>query len=155
MYTIHTNNNMVADFFKQRKELACTVKWVGAPAMEVLNTARTAIKQGAVLVSNPKIGVNLPTKQATPKNGRPALFPTKAAPPVFNPYLSVITAPPGEGEAIDFQSMKSIDEALAVYKKNAKLRFIAHNDDAIAHFQMVDVHGMMQALTTVLKIKLI
>jgi hypothetical protein len=151
-YTVFTNNAAVVEFFKQKKELPCTVKWISAPAMEVLNAVRTLVRQGAILASNPMAGVNLPAKQAPIKKGRPALFPEKSAPAVFNPYLTVITSPPAE--TLDFQSLKSIDEALVIYKKNAKLRFIAHSDDAIAHFQMIDMRGFLQALMVLVKVNL-
>lgn len=151
MYTVFTNNNAVAEFFKQKKELPCTVRWVSAPAMEVLSAARVLVRQGAVLASNPMVGVNLPAKPTPQKSSRPALFPTKNAPAIFNPYLTIITSQPAE--ILDFQSLKQVDEALTVYKKNAKLRFIAHSDDAIAHFQMVDMRCFLQALSDLFKLE--
>ncbi|MCL2363165.1 MAG: hypothetical protein FWC71_00705 [Defluviitaleaceae bacterium] len=151
MHTIFTNNSSVADFFKQKKEFDCTVKWVAAPAMDVLSAARLLIRQGAALASNPLVGVNLPTKQATPRNTRPPLFPTQQSSAIFNPYLTIITSAPGE--AVDFQSLKKIDEAITVYKKNAKLRFAAHTDDAIAHFQMIDMRCMLQSLSVIFNVK--
>jgi len=149
MHTVFTNNNAVADFFKQNKDFDCTVKWVAAPAMDVLGAARILIRQGALLASNPLVGVNLPMKQAVPRN---TLLPGKQSSAIFNPYLTVITSAPGE--AVDFQSLKKVDEAIGVYKKNAKLRFVAHNDDAIAHFQMVDVRSMLQALSAIFHVNI-
>ena len=120
--------------------------------MDVLNAARVLIRRGAVLSSNPLVGVNVPTKQAAPRNVRTNLLPTKPSTAIFNPYLTVITSAPGE--ALDFQSLKKVDEAIALYTKNAKLRFVAHNDDAIAHFQMIDVRSMLQALSVIFNVKI-
>jgi hypothetical protein len=150
MYTLYTNNNVVADFFKEKKDLPVTVKWVSAPAMEVLTAARFAVRKGAVLVSDPMTGVNIPTVQAP---GKPR-FPSHAKqenPTIFNPYLTLLLTEPGE--TIDFQSMKQVDEALTLYKKNAKLRFIAHNDESIQHFQLIDLKSLLLVLAAILNIK--
>ncbi|MCL2202385.1 MAG: hypothetical protein FWB88_00380 [Defluviitaleaceae bacterium] len=147
MYTVFTNNNAVAEFFKQKPELNCTVKWVNAPAMEVLVAARVNIRKGAALISNPLVGINLPVVQAPGRNLRsPAPKQT-----IVNPYLTVLTTMPND--TVDFQSVKQVDEALSLYKKNAKLRFVAHSDDAVQHFQMVDIKCMLQRLSELLKIE--
>jgi hypothetical protein len=145
MHTVYTNNSSAAEFFKQKTDLPFTIKWVSASAMEVLVAVHAAVKKGARLVSNPLVGANLPSRQASAKNARPPLFPTKPPPAIFNPYLTVITTP--TDDSLDFTSLKKVDDALAIYKKNAKLRFIAHNDDAIAHFQMIDLRSMLQAMS--------
>jgi len=144
MYTVYTNNNAVAEFFKQKPELGCTVKWVSAPAMEVLTAVRANIRKGAVLVSNALIGINLPAVQgkslrATPKQG------------VVNPYLTVLTT--ATGDTVDFTSVKRIDEALSLYKSNAKLRFISHSDETVQHFQMYDLKCMLQMLQDLFKME--
>ena len=145
MYTIFTNNNAVADFFKQKSEFQCTVKWVGAPAIEVLKTARVLVRQGAALASNPLVGIHVPIKQATTKVGQPPrLSVAREKSNIINPYLTIIATQPQD--AVDFQSLKALDQALNTYKKNAKLRFIAHSDDAIAHFQTLDLQSMLHAL---------
>jgi hypothetical protein len=146
MYTVLTNNNVVAEFFKQKKELGCAVKWVSAPAMDVLTAARAAVRQGAVLVSNPMAGVNMPAVRA-PDNAR--RLSTVPRPAIFNPYLTLLVT--GTGETVDFQSLKGLNEALALYKKNARLRFIAHDDNAIQHFQMVDFQIALKTVSELLK----
>ncbi|MCL2187173.1 MAG: hypothetical protein FWC16_02765 [Defluviitaleaceae bacterium] len=148
MYTVYTNNNAVAEFFKQKPELGCTVKWVSAPAMEVLSAARANIRKGAVLVTNPLIGINLPAVQAQGKSLRTVPIQKQG---VVNPYLTVLTTSPND--TVDFQSVKRIDEALSLYKKNAKLRFISHSDDTVQHFQMYDLRCMMQMLQELLKME--
>jgi len=154
MYTIFTNNNAVADFFKQHTELQCTVKWVTAPAMEVLTAARVAIRQGAVLLSNPMAGVNIPpTAVGGGKNQKINPFiQQKSRPTVINPYLTILATPPGD--TVDFQSVKRVDDALNIYKQNARLRFMAHDDDSIQHFQLVDLDFMLRTLSGLLGIRI-
>jgi hypothetical protein len=150
MYTAFTNNNVVAEFFKEKPEIGCTVKWVSAPAMEVLTAARVAIRQGALLVSNPLVGINLPVVQAHGKGVRALSPASKSA--VVNPYLTLLTTEPDS--TVDFRSLKRVDEALTLYKKNARLRFVAHSDEAVQHFQMIDLKCMLMALSELLKISL-
>jgi hypothetical protein len=56
-------------------------------------------------------------------------------------------------DTVDFHSLKRLDEALSLYKKNAKLRFIAHSDDSIQHFQAVDLKIMLHTLSLLLKME--
>ncbi|MCL2605414.1 MAG: hypothetical protein FWD90_13145 [Defluviitaleaceae bacterium] len=151
MLTVFTNNNVAADFFKVKKELDCTVKWVSAPAMDVLTAARVAVRKGSVLVSNPMIGVNVPAVQAPGKPRFPSQA-NKVNPTIINPYLTLLTTEPLD--TVDFQSLKRLDEALSMYKNNAKLRFIAHSDDSIQHFQAIDLKYMLQTLSMLLKMDL-
>ena len=92
--------------------------------------ARAAIRQGASLISDPLAGVRSPGPKSPPK--------------AFNPYVSIVVSQPLE--AVDFQSVKRIDEALAVYRKNAKLRFYPHSDDAILAFQELDMNMLVAAV---------
>jgi hypothetical protein len=150
-YTIFTNNSVVAEYFNE-KNLPVEVKWVAAPAMDVLAAAKSAAHLGAVVLSNPMSGV----RTAQPLFGaasfeRPQSAParTPSSPPKIrsiNPYLSVL-AGPSRG-TVDFVSVKNIDEALTLYKKNARLRFVAHNDDTIKAFQANDLEIMLATITT-------
>ena len=133
MYTIYTNNNAVAEFFKQHHELPCVVKWVSAPAIDVLIAARTNIRKGATLISDAQTGIHIPSKN-----------PATAAHHVINPYLTVIITE--MNDTIDFKSIKQIDNALSIYKKNAKTRFISHKDEALQHFQVNDLKHMLYTL---------
>jgi len=135
-FTLFTNNSIVAEFFTN-KEMPIEVKWIAAPTMEVLIAAKNAAKQGAVILSNPLQGV---------RTSQPIFSPSAKPPPPgrqasnissINPYLTVLTSPPGD--TVDFGSVKRIDEALSLYKKNARLRFLSHNDEAIKTFQAVDL----------------
>ena len=125
---IYTNNPQALQHFEKRSD--CQVKWQGSSAMEVLETAKAAIKKGAALISDPLVGVRIPTPGAKPQ--------------AFNPYVSIVVTPPGE--SLDFQSVRRIDEALAVYRKNAKLRFYPHSDDAINMFQAIDMDMLAAAV---------
>jgi hypothetical protein len=106
--------------------------------MEVLAAAKSAARLGAVVISNPMAGV----RTTTPLFGSSG-FEKQSTPGIksINPYLSVL-ASEGHG-TVDFISVKTIDEALSLYKKNARLRFAAHNDDMIKAFQAADLEMLL------------
>jgi hypothetical protein len=156
-YTVYTNNSVVAEFFEQ-KNLPVEVKWVAAPAMDVLAAAKSAAHLGAVVLSNPMSGVRTaqPLFGASSFEKPPSLnrASSSVAPKIrsINPYLSVLT---GESRGtVDFVSVKNIDEALTIYKKNARLRFAAHNDDTIKAFQAVDLEMLLNTLTVLETMKI-
>ena len=145
-YTLFTNNSIVAEFF-ENKGLPIETKWIAAPAIEVLSAAKSAARQGAVVLSNPLAGV---------RSAQPPLFSQSNLPPTpgrgstqkissINPYLTVLASP--KMETVDFNSVQRLDEALGLYKKNARLRFLAHNDDAIKAFQTSDLEMIVATLT--------
>ena len=131
-YVIITNNPMVSNYFTSHPHPKIQVKLQSSPAMEVLVAARATIRQGAALISNPLAGVRMRRAEPTPE--------------AFNPYVSmVVTAP---GGAVDFQSIKRIDEAIAIYRKNARLRFLPHSDEAVMKFQEVDMSLLVSTLAS-------
>jgi len=122
---IFTNNPTAREYLSaQPGSEDFKVNWVGFPAMEVLVAARVAIRQGASLISNPMAGAT---------NKKP-----------INPYISVVTTP--QLDAVDFSSVKRINEAIAVYKNNGKLRFFAHHDDTVKRFQDMDMEMLASLL---------
>jgi len=142
-YTIFTNNSIVAEFLEQ-KGLPIEVKWVAAPAIEVLSAAKSVARQGCVVISNPLAGV---------RNAAPPMFSAPITPPSpgrtgkiasINPYLSVLVSP--KLDTVDFNSVKRVDEAMTVYKKNARLRFLSHTDEAIKLFQTADLEIIVATL---------
>ena len=149
-YTIFTNNSVVAEYFNETP-FPIEVKWIAAPAIEVLSAAKSAAHLGAVILSNPMSGV----RTSQPLFG-PASFEKpppsggggRSSPPKIrsiNPYLTVLA---GESRGtVDFVSVKNIDEALTLYKKNARLRFAAHNDDTIKKFQAADLEILLATIT--------
>ena len=147
-YTIFTNNSIVAEFLKD-KGLPIDTKWVAAPAIEVLAAAKSAAHQGSIVVSNPLAGVRFAThplfSQSTlpPTPGRGSNATQKIA--SINPYLSLLVSP--TLDTVDFSSVRRVDEALNLYKKNARLRFLAHNDDAIKAFQTADLQILVAIMT--------
>jgi hypothetical protein len=147
-FTIFTNNSYVAEYFSE-KELPFEVKWVAAPAMEVLAAAKSAAHLGAVVLSNPMSGVRTSQPLFGPSGFDKPMSPGRSsAPPKIrsiNPYLSVLAAP--SRGMVDFVSVKNIDEALNLYKKNARLRFVAHNDDTIKAFQATDLEVLLATIT--------
>ncbi|MCL1883660.1 MAG: hypothetical protein FWF81_07920 [Defluviitaleaceae bacterium] len=144
-YTVFTNNSIVAEFLAQ-KGLPVEVKWVAAPALEVLAAAKSAAHLGAVVLSNPMSGVRTSQPLFGPSSFEkpPAVGATPPKIRSINPYLSVL-AGPSRG-TVDFVSVKNIDEALTLYKKNARLRFIAHNEDTIKAFQAVDLEALLHTM---------
>ena len=143
-----TNNSLVADFFEQRKEGPIVIKWVAAPAIDVLVAAKSAAKNGAIILSNPMQGVRTTQPLFGPSSfDKPPTSGSRATPSIrsINPYLSVLAAP-AQG-MVDFISVKNVDEALALYKKNARLRFVAHGDDTIKAFQAADMEMLLATMT--------
>jgi len=151
---VFTNNSIVAEFFEERDGGPIEVKWVSAPAIDVLAAAKTAAHQGAIILSNPMQGVRTTQPLFGPSSfDRPPASGSgsRSAPSVrsINPYLSVLAAP--ATGMVDFVSVKNIDEALTLYKKNARLRFIAHGDDMIKAFQAADMEMLLATMTALEK----
>ena len=144
-YTIVTNNSIVAEFFEKNTLSIVEIKWVATPAIDVIAAAKAAVHQGAVVLSNPLAGVRSAASNIflasnmPPPHGR---APSKVS--SINPYLSVLLSPPNE--ALDFGSIQRLDEATKLFKKNARLRFLAYNDEAIKQFQAADLEIVVQTL---------
>ena len=147
-YTVFTNNSIVVEFFAQ-KNLPIEVKWVAAPAIEILAAAKTAAHLGAVILSNPMAGVRTSQSLFGPSGfERPQPLGVHTSAPKIrsiNPYLSVL-ASKSHG-TVDFISVKNIDEALSLYKRNARLRFAGHSDDTIKAFQALDLEILLNTIT--------
>jgi len=163
IYQIYTNNPLVDEHIKKQSSTdKYEIKWMTAPANDVLVCVRTAIRNGAILVSNPMSGVRtvpnyqpkrsiqtmkknnieLPKKDAKRPNQESSdLSSTLIA---HNPYMSVLVSSPKD--AMDFKSIKQIEEALVVYRKNASLRFMAHRDESVIQFQKQDLDCLLEAL---------
>lgn len=149
MFIVFTNNSVVADFFEQ-KGLPVEIKWVAAPAINVLEAAKSAASLGAVILSNPMVGIRTTQPLFGPSSfEKPPSTVTGGATGQkirsINPYISVLAAQ--GGGTVDFVSVKNIDEALTLYKKNARLRFTAHTDDSIKAFQANDLETLLATLT--------
>ena len=144
---VFTNNGIVAEFF-ELKDLPVDVKWVAAPAFEVLTAAKAAIHQGAVLQSNPLAGIRTsqplfshPAKPPSGDTGRHSRISS------VNPYLSVLTSQ--MQDAVDFASVQSISEAMSVYKKSGRLRYMSHGEEAIRAFQNADLETLLATIAYV------
>ncbi|MCL2355815.1 MAG: hypothetical protein FWC70_01490 [Defluviitaleaceae bacterium] len=150
MFTIYTNNSVVADFFGE-KVAQYELKWVAAPAISVLEAVKGATRHGAIIKSDIMSGTREPQQLFGSSFERIQTPDSRAPIRSINPYLSVITES-GSG-LVDFDSVKNIDEALRLYKKNAKLRFAAHNDDAIRRFQTDDMDVILVTLGALAKLQ--
>jgi len=144
MYIIFTNNSFVAEFFDEKRDMPGEIKWLNAPAMDVLSAAKSAAHGGTIILSNPMSGVRtgMMTFDISPAfGGRPAAPPKIRS---INPYLSIL-AEPSRG-TVDFASVRNLDEALTIYKKNARLRFISHNEDTVKQFQAADLESLLATM---------
>ena len=121
---LYTNNGAVVEFIKQRN-VPIKVHYFTSPALEVLESLKIALNQGATLLSNPM-----------------------AAGKIINPYLTVISSHPKEN--IDFKSIRQADEAIKIYKKNIKLRYISHSDEDVHRFQTIDLEYTVKILAQLL-----
>ena len=145
-FTIVTNNSIVLEFYN-KKELPVEIKWVATPATDVVSVARSAVHQGAVMLSNPLTGVRTaqPSSIFSQSNTPPA--PGRAATSKItsiNPYLSILLSP--LQDVLDFSSSQRLDEALKLFKRNARLRIMAQSDDAIKAFQTSDLESIAAAV---------
>jgi hypothetical protein len=125
-FTIFTNNPMVYERFQ--KAIPDDVIWVNAGAQDVLAKVRSAVNKGAVLLSHPFSG---------------------GLKPGLSPYKSILVSK--SLPQADFQSAKRIDEALSVYKKNAKLKYMSYNDKVLNDFQMIDLDSIAAALSELMQ----
>lgn len=141
-FTVITNNSMVADYIEKNK-IPIELKWVATAAIEVLTTAKSAVHTGAVLISNPEYGIKkqsgsiFGSTNKVPQNG---LVENRVV--SISPYLTIILSP--SVETLDFNSVKIISNTIALYKKNARQRFLAHNDEAIRAFQTYDLEMVVR-----------
>jgi len=135
--TIFTNNSVVVEVLEQYS-FPVEVKWVSAPAMEVITAAKSAVSNGALLLSNPMSGVR--TQASTYisfQKPSPVGKAENAKVVSINPYLTIVTSP--QRPTVDLNSIMRLNEAFQVYKKNARLRFVGHSDDTIKTFQGMDL----------------
>jgi len=145
-FVVFTNNPAAAEFFDVKfpdNEL----RWFASPAMEVLTASKTAVRQGAVLLSNPLAGVRSePSFFPLSPAPRASVLPTKAG--AISPFLTLLVSEPSE--TVDFLSVKNIDAAISFYKKNARLRFMSYKEDALKSFQVSDLEAVAVVLTSLL-----
>jgi len=153
-HRIFTNNPLLAGYFNGQPEMAAhELIFMSTPASELLTAVRTAIREGGVLASNPLSGVRMSQNRVEKPTGHKKggfadkTLPFGGRPVAFNPYVSVLVTP--SLGAVDFQSVKRIDEALAVYKKNAGLRFSGRSDESVKQYQMTDMDAMVVALAEI------
>ncbi|MCL2457036.1 MAG: hypothetical protein FWD19_05765 [Defluviitaleaceae bacterium] len=151
---IFTNNYAVANYFEQKK-LKTEIKWFGTPAIDVLTAVKTAAHLGSVILSSPLSGV----RSTFPMFGasRPDVPPTFAPKEQktqkvrsLSPCISVLVSP--AQSTVDFDSVKNIDEALAIYKKNARLRFAAYSDEDIKTYQAIDLENLLTTIAALEKL---
>jgi len=133
MITIFSNNNLVSDFLKANP-LPVEIKHLICPAFDVLIKVRAKVKSGGVLVSNPMAGIYVQKETLNPM--------------AINPYLSLIVSV--TEKTIDFNSMRMLDQAIAVYKKHANLQFISHSDETVDNFKNHDLQDLIAALNTLI-----
>jgi hypothetical protein len=132
-FTIITNNPLVYERFQHI--LKDDIIWVNASTQDVLAKIRQEIQKGAVLLSHPLSGNLQPGK---------------------SPYKSILISKPQP--QVNFQSVKFIEESIAAYKKNAKIKYMSYNDKVLNDFQIMDLDllasalsGMQQDLGSIIK----
>ena len=133
---VYTNNGIVVEFFEQN-ETSLTIKWISATVTEVLDAAKSAVSKGSRLYSSPLTGIKTTPKLALPFGNDQV----KSNVTSVNPYLSLLVGAPGK--TMDFESARTIDDALKVYKKSGTLRFITYDDDDILKLQTADLETLL------------
>ena len=138
---IFTNNGIVVEFFEQQPH-SLDVKWISAPASEVLVAAKGAVSKGRKLLSSPVAGVKTKMQLSFPQHGGGKQ--SKQVVDSINPYLSMLLS--GTGKYMDFESARSIDEAMQLYKRATKLRFRKHSEDELQDFQAKDLETLLATI---------
>ena len=144
--TVFTNNGIVVEFFETKKA-NLTVKWISATVTEVLDAAKSAISKGCKLYSSPLSNVRTAPKLTLPFGKQPS----KPKISSVNPYLSLLVGPPGL--TMDFESARTIDDALKVHKKSGTLRFVTYDDDDIVVYQTADLETLLATLQYAMHLK--
>ena len=145
--TVFTNNGIVVEFFETKK-VNLTVKWISATVTEVLDAAKNAISKGSRLYSSPLAGIKTAPKLSLPFNERPS----KPKITSVNPYLSLLVGPPGN--TMDFESARTIDDALKIHKKSGILRFVTYDDDENFEFQTADLETLLATVQYAMHLEL-
>ena len=130
-----------SDKAKDKLLITPEIHWLNGTALEVIASARTAISRGAILLSDPMAAIR-PTI---------SLFPgtrSSSSAPDINPFKSLLAVSDEEvkGFLLDFNSMTLITEAMRLYKKNARLRYAALDDNASRNFQLMDFESMLKTI---------
>jgi hypothetical protein len=141
--SVITNNKMVAEFYSHAKD-KLEVRFVGAPGLEILATAKAQANGGFVLLSNPLSGVKRTSPLFSPKTTPVPKTAPKQKIVQLNPYLSLLMM--GPGEMIDFRTVREVEEAIQLYKKNARLRHVAHSDESVRAFMQADLEVIREAM---------
>ena len=139
---IYTNNSAVAAYFEN---LHPQVKWFNTPAVEVLAGAKSAAQLGCIILSSLTTGINASSRFEF----KPSETKTSQKIRTLNPFLSILVS--CEQKTVDFDSVKNADEVLATYKRNARLRYLSHNDEEIRLFQAIDLQHLTDTITALEK----
>ncbi|MCL2372045.1 MAG: hypothetical protein FWC78_01405 [Defluviitaleaceae bacterium] len=155
IYPIYSNNPTLEEILERNRLIQLSddamveIVSITSSSMAVLNATKAAVRQGATLLSNPFAGLRtawlanqiLSPAPITPHTIDEAYIAKISA---ISPFISLLTTPPQE--MIDFASIKILDQAIAIYKKKSKLRFIPHSDNLIRDFQATDCSNVADAL---------
>ena len=139
-FLVITNNKMTSNFFQSKQGLPVDLNYHSTSAVSVLIAARTAVRSGFALLNEPMSTVR-PKKQPifTPRAGTKG-FGKQDTPnnmEVFNPYMTICLE--GPSDVLSLPSAKKLDDALALYKKNVRLRLMPNDEETIMIYQQQDV----------------
>ena len=137
---IYTNNGIVVEYFEQMAH-GFDVRWISAPASEVLVAAKGAVAKGRKLLSSPFAGVRLAPRSFPTERTRSGANRSGGN---VNPYLSVLM---GEvGPHMDFESARKLDELIKFCKSASVLNLKSHTDEEIQAFQTADLETLVATI---------
>ena len=137
---IYTNNGIVVEFFEQNTH-GFDVRWISAPAAEVLVAAKGAVAKGRKLLSSPFTGVRSRQRNPfPPERGRKGARQENKV----NPYLSLLLSE--AGNYVDFESAIRVDEAIKFCKSANVLNLKSHTDEEMHAFQNADLETLLATI---------
>ena len=154
-FLVITNNKMTSNFFQSNQGLPVELQYHSTSAVSVLTAARTAVRSGFTLLNEP---------MSTVRPKKTPIFTPKAetkgfgkqnnnnAMEAFNPYMTICLE--GPSDILSMPSAKKLDDALAIFKKNVRLRLMPNDEESIMIYQQQDVqHNLINFLKKYLKLR--
>ena len=154
-FLVITNNKMTSNFFQSNEGLPVELNYHSTSAVSVLMAARTAVKQGFALLNEPTSTLQqkktpIFLQQATNKGFGKQDSTNNME--VHNPYMTICLE--GPSDVLSLSSAKKLDDAIAVYKKNVRLRLMPNDEQSIMIYQQQDIQrNLLDFLKKHLKIR--
>ena len=140
-FLVITNNKMASNFFNTQQNLPVELNYHSTSAVSVLTAARTAVRGGFVLLNEPMSTVSqkkIPIFSQHKANKGFGKQDNTNKMEVHNPYMTICLE--GPSDVLSLHSAKKLDDALAIYKKNVRLRLMPNDEESMIIYQQQDIN---------------